>query len=231
MSWISRLIGRRSSLDPDEASALAAYQEATAPGRDAAIDTIRFVVVDVETSGLDPHRDCLLAIGAVGVADGQVALQDSFEIVLRQERASDPENILIHRIDGTTQLGGCAPAEALARFIRFAGKAPLVGFRSEFDRIAIDRAMQPALGAPTANTWLDLAHIAPEIFPEHANEARSLDDWTRIFGIENRARHDALADALATAQLLLVALARAPRRGMRSLGDLAAASDRRWLAR
>ena len=210
---------------------MASYRAAAAPGHDAAIATLRLVVVDVETSGLDPQQDRLLSIGAVGVADSRISFHDSFEVVLRQENPSDPENILVHRIDGTTQLAGSAPADALAGFIRFAGKAPLVGYRAGFDRIAIDRAMQPALGTATSNTWLDLAHITPAVFPEHAKEVHSLDDWTRIFGIENPARHDALADALATAQLLLVVLAQAPQRGMRSLGDLAAASDPRWFAR
>ena len=61
--------------------------------------------------------------------------------------------------------------------------------------------------------------------------ARVLDDWLGVFGIENYARHDALADALATAQLLLAVLAAAERAGLPAWADLARLQkDQRWLA-
>jgi DNA polymerase-3 subunit epsilon len=92
------------------------------------------------------------------------------------------------------------------------------------------RASRAALGATPDNTWLDLAHLVPAFFPEHA--ARTLDDWVRVFGIENYARHDALADALATAQLLQVVLARAEKSGETRTRELAShARARTWLGR
>ncbi|MGH8758562.1 MAG: hypothetical protein ACREVW_03500, partial [Burkholderiales bacterium] len=45
-------------------------------------------------------------------------------------------------------------------------------------------------------------------------ENRGLDQWLAYFGIENYARHDALADAFSTAQLLLVLLERAASQGI-----------------
>lgn len=232
MSWISRLLGRQPRLEPEHENALAAYRAAAAPGGNTAVAALRLVVVDVETSGLDPTQDRLLAIGAVGLDRCLIRLQDSFEIILRQEVASDHGNILVHGIDGTTQRSGLEHPDALTRFLAFTGKAPLVGFHSDFDRIAINRAMRSALGAVPVNAWIDLAVAAPVLYPEHAGTAHSLDEWTRLFGIDNPARHNALSDALATAQLLQVVLARASRSGECRLEDLTAAStDRRWLAR
>jgi DNA polymerase-3 subunit epsilon len=210
---------------------LAAYRAAPAPDRGAPADTQRLVVVDVETSGLDPRRDRLLALGAVSVQRGQIALHNGFEVIVRQEQASAHDNILVHGIGGTAQRSGTEPAAALLRFLEYAGKAPLVAYNAEFDRTVIGRAMDAQLGAAPDNDWLDLAAIAPVVFPEHARHARSLDDWARLFDIPNHARHNALADALATAQLLLVVLARASQSGSRRLADLIAASaGRRWLA-
>lgn len=232
MSWISRLLGSHPRLAPEHACALSEYRAAPAPDGHAPVDSLRLVVVDVETSGLNPLQDRLLAIGAVGLSRGLIRLQDSFEIILRQDVSSDHGNILVHGIDGTTQRSGHEHPEALSRFLAFAGKAPLVGYNSDFDRIAINRAMRAALGAAPVNPWIDLAAAAPLLFPEHARTARTLDDWMMLFGIENHARHNALCDALATAQLLQVVLARASGSSEYRLCDLLAASnDQRWLER
>jgi DNA polymerase-3 subunit epsilon len=50
--------------------------------------------------------------------------------------------------------------------------------------------------------WVDLAWLAPALLPERALSCKGLDAWLKAFGIANFKRHDALADAFATAQLL-----------------------------
>jgi DNA polymerase-3 subunit epsilon len=166
----------------------------------------RCVVVDVETSGLNPNRDHLLAIGAIAVSNGSVQLADSFEIVLQQETASTHDNILIHGISGSCQFGGVPPQEALLRFLEFLGNAPLVAFHARFDQTMIDRATTNYLGVRPKQPWLDLAHILPALYPEE--NRRSLDDWLARFAITNSVRHNALSDATATAQLFLIAQAK-----------------------
>ncbi|MBP6778403.1 MAG: hypothetical protein KA151_14260, partial [Piscinibacter sp.] len=93
---------------------------------------LRWAVLDVETSGLDPRRDRLLAIAAVGLrvddADAPaIDLADSFEVVLRQpEVAADKANILVHGIGVGAQREGVEPRLALEAFARWLGDAPLV---------------------------------------------------------------------------------------------------------
>ena len=56
----------------------------------------------------------------------------------------------------------------------------------------------------TGRAWLDLAPLAGALVPEaYRYGGRSLDDWLAAFGIECTIRHNAAADALATAELLL----------------------------
>ena len=62
----------------------------------------RWVVVDTDTSGLDPLRDRLLAIGGVAVDDRGILLEDSFEIVLR----GDPSGDAAHADPVATDRGG-----------------------------------------------------------------------------------------------------------------------------
>ena len=58
----------------------------------------RVVVIDTETSGLDPERDDLLSIGAVAVDASGILPDDSFEVVLRNRPAGDASNVAVHGI-------------------------------------------------------------------------------------------------------------------------------------
>lgn len=231
MNWLRRLLGQGPALDAEQSLALAAYRSHSAASGAAPLATLRFVVADVETTGLNPFTDRLISIGAVELIDSRIQLDSGFEVVFRQAQASANANILVHGIDGTTQLAGVEPAAATLQFLDFAQNAPLVGFHADFDRVMIDRAAKEAIGQAPSNTWLDLAWLAPAVMPEPERRLpRGLDDWMDKLGIVNQARHNALADALATAQLLQVVLAQAQVQGITTLANLVKLEqDQRWL--
>jgi DNA polymerase III subunit epsilon len=200
-------------------------------GSSGAAPSGRWVVVDTETSGLDPQRDRLLAVGGVAVDDRGILLDDSFEIVLRGDRAGNAANIAVHGIGHGAQAQGVPAADALAAFHNWAAGAPRVGFHADFDRAVLYRAFAGA-GIPADDApWLDLASLAQALVPEasrHGN--RSLDDTLAAFGIECTIRHNAAADALATAELLLRLRAIAAKQGVRGFAAMARAGrQQKWL--
>lgn len=230
MKWLAGLLRLAPALDADLEQAASAYRKLQAPDLGQSLNSHRYVIVDVETSGLNPLKDSLISIGALAISDGLIRLDQSFEVVLRQEAPSDHGNILVHGIGGTTQISGRRPAEGLLDFLNFAGKGPLIGFHADFDRVVIARAVRKVLGLDLPNKWLDVAVLAPVLLGERAPAAHTLDEWTKAFGIANYARHDAVADSLATAQLFQIILARAAQQGMASCADLVnVEKDRRWL--
>jgi DNA polymerase-3 subunit epsilon len=191
----------------------------------------RWVVVDCETSGLDVKTDRLLSIGAVAVSEARLVLEDSFVAVLRQPRASGTANILIHGISGTAQQHGVPAADALRDFAAYAARDPLVGFHVAFDRAMLTRVAGEHGLAFAGRIWLDLAELLPVLFDTLGKRCKGLDDWLGAFSIRHPARHDALGDAYATAQLFQVALAEAQRHGLRSVRDLmGAGTSRKWVA-
>ena len=202
----------------------------------AAANARRWVVVDVETSGLDMRRDRLLAIAAIALRlDGErsprIDLGDSFEAVLRQEAApADKANILLHGIGVGEQRAGVAPAEVLGTFETWLGDAPLIAFHAAFDRAMIERAVKSTLGRTFSNPWLDLEPVADALHPEVGG--RALDDWLEHFGIECAVRHQAAADTLATAELLLRLWPAARAQRSTSFAQLSQlAQQRRWLVK
>jgi DNA polymerase III subunit epsilon len=168
----------------------------------------RWVVLDVETSGLDHGSDTLLAIGAVAVRRHRIVVADSLELLVRQTRASSRGNILVHGIGGQAQLGGLDPAQACRDFLDYAGTSPLVGFHSSFDRGFLARAVSTYLDMHLDAAWLDLAGLAPALNPGVG--AKALDEWLDFFGLTVEQRHHASADAFATALLFLRLLKQVP---------------------
>lgn len=211
--WLQRVVGRRDASDPG-----------------------RWVVLDVEASGLDAARDRLLAIAAVALHidddRARIALADSFEIVLRQpeaDAAPDKANILLHHIGVAAQRGGVDAAEAIGAFTRFVANSPLLGFHVAFDRLLIERTFAACRLPLPHNPWLDIEPLAAVLMPQV--KARALDEWLAHFGIRCLQRHHAMADALASAELLLHLWPRLRKESATSVGTAARlAARRRWLS-
>lgn len=198
--------------------------------RAPAAEPLRWVVADVETSGLDPKRDRLLAVAGMAVQFDAVRRQprlvpgDSFEARLRQPASStavpDRANILLHGIGVAAQRDGADPATALAAWHDWVGDAPLVGYHSAFDDTALRVAARQAGVAPATGAWLDLEPLCAVLHQQPRRQP--LDHWLSHHGIDCLARHDAAADVLATAQLLAALW---PRVRQRCDGQAAAVRD------
>ena len=175
--------------------------------RTAKLQSQRWIVLDVETTGLNLHSDHLLAIAAVAVelsADFRrlsIIVGDSYEAVLKQDLPSHKDNILIHHIGAQAQSEGRPPVEVLEEFQQWIGNCPLLAFHAAFDEAVIKRAYSLFGLKPLQNEWLDIEPLAnitgvnPRI--------KSLDEWLSHFGIECSIRHQAAADTFATAELLM----------------------------
>lgn len=167
----------------------------------------RWIVLDVETSGLNPYSDRLLAIAAVAVelsADFRrvsIIIGDSYEAVLKQDLPSNKDNILIHHIGAQAQSEGRPPMEVLEEFRQWVGNCPLLAFHAPFDEGMINKAYSFFGLKPLQNEWLDIQPLA-KITGVNPS-LRSLDDWLGYFEIECAVRHQAAADTFATAELLM----------------------------
>ena len=221
MNWIARLFGGR-ELPPELARRLAAWR--CLPEPDAAVAPRRWVVIDTETSGLDSVRGKLISIGAVAIEDGAIVVEPSFEVVLRQEIASARANIELHGVGAAAQTQGEDPARALLGFLEFVRKDPLVAYHVAFDAAFLRRAIRAQLGMRFGGEWVDIAVLAPlklsDRQPGRVRGRFALDDWLARLRIDPGARHNALADAYATAQLFQIAERKAARDGQRRLCDL-----------
>lgn len=176
---------------------------------DTPLDQQRIVVLDLETSGLNTRRDQLLSIGAVVIEQGVIDLGQQFEATLQSPVQALGDSVLIHRIVPAELARGQPPAEALLAFMEFLADSPVLAFHAPFDRRMLERALQQHLDYRLRHVFVDVAEMAAMLCPQTGLPQAGLDDWIRHFGLAIHQRHHAAADALVTAELALILLARA----------------------
>ena len=180
----------------------------------------RLVVVDLETTGLDIHRDEILSIGAVAIENGALHMGDQFECTLYRAHLRANEATVLHEISPQRMQRGVPAAVALRTFLNWAGPCVMVAFHARFEQRMLARCAQEELRLRLEHRYLDVAELAPMLFPEAAQECQTLDDWQRYFRLTNSERHNAAADAQTTAEILLILLNRLAREGTQSLAEL-----------
>jgi len=177
--------------------------------------SIRYVVVDVATAGLDSERDALLGIAGLGLEQGGIITPD--------------DAFALDMATADSALSGSQDRQ-IAAFLQFLGRGPLVTYQAPFVSDFLGQLLRERLGLEFEPEWIDLAWLLPDLFKEKIDGLVPMDDWLAAFGIEIPGRRDALADSVAIARLLQVALSRALIRGADTPGKLMDISRaRRWL--
>jgi len=216
MSLLSWLLPRKKPvLSLEQHERLMRLPPATELG-DTPMRTQRWVVVDLETSGLNLNRDQVLSIGAVVIEDGAIDFSQAFErTLLRPDNPLSP-SMLLHELGPAAIAAGSDPADALLDFMAFVGDSPVLAFHAPFDQHMLTRALKDSLGYRLQHPFLDVAGMAPMLCPQVNQREAGLDQWINHFNLQVEDRHNASADALATAELALILFSRARVQGIDS---------------
>jgi DNA polymerase-3 subunit epsilon len=208
------------------ASTIAAYlQTFDASWRsDTPAASVRFVVLDSETTGLDLRRDRVVTIGAVAVNDAQIDLSDVFDALLTIDH--NQSSVTVHGVTRDEARGGAGEQEALLEFLGYLRDGVIVGHHIGFDIDMLDAACERHFGITLRNRYIDTMDLTLELdalMPNAADPAQqgySLDALCARFGVLPRDRHTAAGDAFMTALVFLKLLSVARKAGRCSLGDL-----------
>ncbi|HEY5105444.1 MAG TPA: DNA polymerase III subunit epsilon [Caulobacteraceae bacterium] len=157
----------------------------------------REIVLDTETTGLDPRRGHRVIEIACVELDDLMPTGRHFHCYIDPERDIDPDAERVHGISsaflsGKPRFADTAVAAALIEFI---GEAALVAHNASFDRgfvnSELDRAGHPIF---PEHRWVDTLALAQKRFPGAYN---SLDALCKRFKVSlaEREKHGALIDA------------------------------------
>ena len=168
--------------------------------------------VDLETTGLNPRADRIVSVGMVPIRDGVIRYGERYHSLVRQDgvAAEDSEGLRIHEILPGSAAAAPTEREVLAEVDRRLGEGALLAHHAPLDvaflREAYRRHGRPWPRPKVVDT-IDLlleAHRRRHRFTPHPPPPRTgLADAREALGLPPHDHHDALADALAAAELFL----------------------------
>lgn len=193
------------------------------PGAAADWRALEFLAVDIETSSLDPRQGEWLSIGWAVLSGGRVRLADAEHLLLAPAR-SVGQSATIHQIRDCELTQGVEPAVALEQLLRAAAGRVLVFHYAKLDLAFLNLASATCYGAPLLLPHLDTLSLERDMLQRQGRVLRSGDlklaSCRRRYHLPDYPPHNALIDAVATAELLLAQLRCRSRGGSLRLRDI-----------
>ena len=178
-------------------------------------DSVVYWALDLETGGLDPRTDAILAVGMLPLREGTIRVGEAYATLVRPESGESvsPASITAHQLVWG-EVRAAPPLEQVVPEIaaRLREGVLLVHHRA-LDLRFLQRAFRrvgrrwprPKV-VDTVELLMKVAGRAQRLRPELPVEvpALNLSRARRARGLPEYQAHDALTDALATAELFLV---------------------------
>lgn len=168
---------------------------------------MRQVVLDTETTGLEPERGHrVIEVGAVEIVDRRLTGRH-LQLYMNPEREIDDAAFEIHGLDASALADKPKFADVAERLLDFLKDAEVIIHNAPFDISFIDYELSmlerdDASGMEALCTITDSLALARR---KHPGQKNSLDALCRRYGVDNSARelHGALLDAEILADVYL----------------------------
>ena len=181
-----------------------------------AIDDTTFVVFDLETFGLNSHKNEIIEIGAIKLKGTRIV--DTFSSFV------NPNKIIPKRISELTHITqdmvDNAPTieDVLPKFLEFTKDAVMVAHNSAFDMGFIRRDAKKYMGIDYKPPIIDTLQMARDLYPDL--KGYNLDRLNKIFKLSLENHHRAIDDAQSTAKLFIMFLEKYIENGVVNVEDM-----------
>ncbi len=192
---------------------------------DRPLKELCFAVFDTETTGLLPHKDEIVQIGALRVLNGRLIKGEQFDTLVDPQRPIPEASTRVHGVSDDMVRGAPVIAKAAAAFHLFASDAVIVAHNAPFDMAFLRRHAEAAKvqwDHPILDTVLLSAVLFGASVPHTLDALCDRLDIT----IPTALRHTALGDAQATAEALVKMIPMLQALGFGTLGEVIAQTRR-----
>ena len=162
--------------------------------------TNRFVVLSIETTGLDKNNDKILSIGAIAVVNNNIIVGDSFETSLVKFVQINKDNL--KEVEYERKVSESVVPAAIESFLEYIQNATLVGHRVAFDVDILNEYLEKLKCGRLKNEALDVEVMYKKV-EDITDKQFSLDELLKKFKVEKSERYSASEDAFSIALLFL----------------------------
>ena len=170
------------------------------------VDEASFLVVDAEMSGLDPESAELLSLGWVRVSSCEIQLASAQHHLIRN-RDTVGQSATVHQLRDCELEGADGLLPAMDALLKAASGCVLVFHHAALDMAFLNKASLRLYGAPLLLRHIDTLLMEHKLLNrrEHAigKGDLTLAACRDRYGLPHHRGHNALTDAVATAELLL----------------------------
>jgi DNA polymerase III subunit epsilon len=185
---------------------------------------IDILSVDFETTGLNAVNDKLLSVGFIGVKQQQISLKNSYHQIIKTTEDLSADNVIIHQITDQQKEKGAPLKEVVESLLNaLAGKVMLVHF-ARIERQFLQQACLALYGVAPPFPIIDTLMLAKRQLDKkdiaYDPSDLRLSALCHKHGLPNHFAHNALNDAIATAELLMVQVSNMENNHQLTLQDL-----------
>ena len=181
-----------------------------------AIEDTTFVVFDLETFGLNSHKNEIIEIGAIKLKGTRII--DTFSSFVNPnkiipKKISELTHITQDMVDNAPTIEGVLP-----KFLEFTKDAVMVAHNSAFDMGFIRRDAKKYLGIDYKPAVIDTLQMARDLYPDL--KGYNLDRLNKTFKLSLENHHRAIDDAQSTAKLFIMFLEKYIENGVVNVEDM-----------
>jgi DNA polymerase-3 subunit alpha (Gram-positive type) len=163
------------------------------------LDSLRFCVIDLETTGGNPETEKIIEIGMVRIENRQISEERSFLINPQKEIPDFVQKLTGIRKNDVEHSPKIE--EVIDEIVQFIGDSILVAHNTSFDipflNGVLKKLQRPTLENKVICTNIMTKYLIPDIMSSNLNY------MSQIFGISHSQAHRAIEDARATGMLLM----------------------------
>lgn len=202
---------RRRYLGKAAPGPLADYLSAPFVSVDSDLEQIEFLALDLEATGLDMRRDEILSVGFTVIRNLSVRLSESDYFLVRPERAIPERSAIIHRIFDDQSAQGIELEAALVKILQALRGRVLLAHHANIECGFLNQACQRVFGAAIVFPLVDTFAIEYRSLKRRGvtpyNQGLRLARLRELYNLPRYPAHNALSDAVATAELFLAQIA------------------------
>ena len=178
------------------------------------IRDVELLALDFETTGLNAKTDKLLSVGYVPVSHGLIKLGQSEHQIINSKGDLHKDNVIIHQIIDSEKANGHALEQVVAQLLKaLAGKIMLVHY-AHIERTFLQQACIELYGMAPIFPIIDTLQLAKKRLDlsdtPYDPENLRLINLREHYKLPSHHEHNALNDAVATAELFLAQLRHYP---------------------